>query len=84
MTMKRRETFTLRAEELIQMLHAQWVQGYVTAVCADLISPGEGVHIPMDKGGPETEAWIHELSDELDTMRHRKDGTLYMPRKKPT
>ena len=78
----RRNTFTLRSEELIQMLQSQWVKGYVTAICEDQISTSDAVNIPMDNGGPETVAWIMEISDELNTMRRRSDGTFYMPRTK--
>lgn len=75
-----RDEYTLRVEDLMMLLHQQWVRGFV--ICAIEDMPGDPAPIPLDGRGPETEAWMKSLAEELKGMRRRKGGTWYMPNKR--
>ena len=78
MAKKLKTQYTLRTECLLNMLHHQWILGYLTCLMESK-NEDQTLLIPMDHGGPQTEQWFLELADKIRDMRRRKDGTYYMP-----
>lgn len=71
-----RQSYALRPETLIEMLHHAYAMGFITAVCHAKDTDDEP--IPMDEGGPSTVRWVKQQADALLRMRRRRDGTYYM------
>lgn len=71
------EQFCIRLDTLINLMHQQYVMGFVQGAVND--EDTDDNPIPMDKGGPRTAIWIRQQVDALRNMRKRPDGTYYMP-----
>ena len=81
MTKELRETYSFRPDDLIKLLHDTWVYAYIVGVCE--LSGVDEELVPMDKGGPQTEAWVMNRVEDLKKLKRRKDGTFYQARKTP-
>ena len=77
MTKKLQASYALRPETIIKMLHRAYAMGFITAVCN--VEDTDDDPIPMDKGGPRMELWVHQQADVLLNMRRRRDGSYYPP-----
>lgn len=77
---KLRHSYDMRPETIINLMHGAYVIGFVSGVCNAESTDAEPV--PMDKGGPETAAWVAQQCELLKTMKRRRDGTFYLPDKK--
>ena len=79
--MKLNDKYTIRTEDLLRMLHHQWLLGYIVCTIEDM--EGEPALVPVDKGGSQTEAWFKNLAGKLAGMKCRRDGTHFLPDVKP-
>jgi len=49
------EVLSIRTVDLLMMLHQQWAIGYISCVIEDKEPHDDGLIVPLDRGGPQTE-----------------------------